>query len=32
MKILFITFQKKDDENQPNFYRFADYLGDMEKM
>lgn len=29
MKILFITFQKKDDENQPNFYRFADYLGDL---
>ena len=29
MKILFITFQKKDDENQPNFYRFTDYLGDL---
>lgn len=29
MKILFITFQKKDDENQPNFYRFSDYLGDL---
>ena len=29
MKILFITFHKKDDENQPNFYRFADYLGDL---
>ena len=29
MKILFITFHKKEDEKQPNFYKFADYLGDL---
>ncbi len=29
MKILFITFYKKDDQNKPNFYKFADYLSDQ---
>ncbi len=29
MKVLFITFYKKEDQNKPNFFKFADYLSDQ---